>query len=706
MNRLFRAAPASLSSGTVAVSVVVQSKLAPFSYTLCLVACFPFGLGTTASAQDVSTNLNRIEELRNLNLSDILNTEVTSVSKRPEKLFEAPAAVDVIDEDAIRRSGALSFPELLRLSPGVFVAQFDSSKSVVTIRPRGLANPLFFRGVLAMEDGRSVYSQQFGGVRWETFDYLLEDVDRIEVVRGPGGATWGANAVNGVINVITKDAKDTQGALISGGTGSTDPAFGEVRYGMKLDEDAYARVYAKYFNRDGAPGGFDHWDFAQGGFRSDFGWNQHSDHLTIEGNFFEGTISDLVTIPLLTNQPPYSYSFEDTFKTRGGDTLVRWTHQFSDESELSVQAFGDHRQHEEFPQPATESHADIEVQHRLALPYNQQFQYGLQYRYLPTSVEQVDPSYAFVPSSRHYQMFSSFLQDQISFLDDKLRVILGSRFEYNEPTGWDALPNLRIAWLPSPRQTVWAAISRAATIPDVDARDVIINPLPGGPLSNPALPGVPIFLRGTGNQDLGTEKLMAYELGYRFRPKQDLLFDVTGYYFDYSDLVTGQVGQSQFQTTPFPYLMTDVVAANAASAKAYGAEFALKWQVVENWRLTGAYTFGKLDAHDPFAGVTASGRDPEHQVSLLSSVDLPGHLQFDLWPRFVDSLPDASPGPVKSYFDLDARLAWQPRHNIELAVVGQNLLEPKRFETGADPFLATQVTPAARAVYVRLTLTF
>jgi iron complex outermembrane receptor protein len=654
-----------------------------------------------AWGQELSTT-NRIEELRSLNLADILNTEVTSVSKRPEKVFETPAAADIIDAEQIQRSGALNIPEVLRLSPGVDVAQYDRSKYAVGIRPNGLSR--FTRGLLVMEDGRSLYTQQFGGVRWETFDYLLEDIDHIEVVRGPGGATWGANAANGVINVITKDAKDTQGVLIAGGGGSLDPVLAEVRYGFKVADDGYARVYGKYSSHDDAPGGEDGYDFTQAGFRSDFGWNNHLDHLTVEGNYFYGNMSDRVTIPVLTNEPPYSRTLVNTFPTRGGDVLLRWTHPLGEDSELSAQAFADHHEHDEFPEPAKESHFDVELQHRLVLPYLQQFQYGLGYRYLPTSVQQVDPSYAFVPDSRHYQLFTSFVQDQISFLDDKVRFVMGSRFEYNEPTGWDVLPNARLAWLPSEQHTLWAAVSRGVLVPEIDARDVIVNPLPGGPRYNPALPGVPIFLRGLGNHNLDTEKLLAYEAGYRFRPKQDLLFDVAGYYFDYSDLISATAGQSRLFTSPFTYLQTDVVAQNGASAAGYGVELSLKWQVTEFWRLVGAYSWARVDVNDP-SGVEGSGRAPENVMSLLSSFDLPGNVQLDLWPRFVDALPGLNP-PVPSYWDFDARLAWTPLKNLELAVVGQNLLEGQRFELSPSPYLLTQVTPAARAVYFHVALRF
>jgi iron complex outermembrane receptor protein len=391
-------------------------------------------------------------------VEELMDVEVTSVSRRPEKLTEAASAIQVITGEDIRRSGANSIPEALRLAPNLQVAQVNSSQWAVS--SRGFNNVLSNK-LLVMIDGRTVYTPLYAGVFWDVQDALLEDIDRIEVVSGPGGTLWGANAVNGVINIITKSAKDTQGFFMEAGAGTESNGFGSMRYGGQLSPGLYYRVYGKGFNRDelvvadGSDAG-DGWDMGQGGFRLDWEPNQ-DDVLTLQSDFYDSK--------------PNPEAASDPVVAMGGNILGRWTHKISDDSDFQVQFYYD-RTRRDFNDEFTENldTYDFDAQHRFQIGDRQEIIWGLGYRRMDDSVANLE-LLGFDPGNKTLSLYSAFIQDEITLIEDRLRLTLGSKFEHNEYTGFEVQPSGRLAWTPSTEHTVWAAVSRAVRTPSRIDRD-------------------------------------------------------------------------------------------------------------------------------------------------------------------------------------------------------------------------------------------
>jgi iron complex outermembrane recepter protein len=662
---------------------------------IALCAC-ALGQAPSQTAETPADVITRIDSIR---LEDLLNQDVTSVLRKEGKLFEAPAAIFVISGADIRRSGARSIVEALRMAPGMSVAQLD--QSLWTVSSRGLDKRRHQRGLQVLVDGRSVYSPAYAGVDWDTVDYLLEDVERIEVIRGPGGAMWGANAVDGVINIITKHTKETHGTFLSGGGGNVQ-RFGQGRYGMPVGEHGNLRGYAKYSVVDDAGRGADGWDFFQTGFRSD--WEFERTWLAFSGDIYQGNLARRRFLSRYSI-PSTNEVFLTDFETFGGNVLFHWIQQLGPDSAIEAQTSYDRTERNGLiPDSLIEDKFDIQLQHRLPLPWSQELQYGVGYRYMPSRVRALDSAVVFEPEERHEQLVTFFLQDEIRFFEERLRLILGSRLEHHDPSGWELLPSARLAWLPGENHTLWSAVSRAVRIPDRTQRDTRVRPLEGGPLFFPGVP-LPVFFIGEGNPNTEAEKLMAYELGHRWRVDEKLSLDLALFYNRYENLITGEVrtDQSQLVLDPaLPRIEIPVSAYNEAEARSYGFELAATWQAAEWWRLIGGYAFVALDADDPL-DVTQKGTQPEHQVTFRSSMDLPHNIDFDTWLRFVDSRPAVGIG---SYFDLDVRLAWRPTPLIEVAAVGQNLIASRRVEASVPPFFPSEITPVERAFYLQLSLRF
>jgi iron complex outermembrane receptor protein len=654
------------------------------------------GAGAESDSSDISTS--RLETLRSLDLEDLLHAEVTSVSKRPEAMFDSAAAIFVITAEDIRRSGARNIPEALRLAPGVNVARIDANKWAVATRG---FNDRFTGQLLVLIDGRSVYSPLNSGVFWDAQDYVLEDIERIEVIRGPGGALWGANAVSGVINIITKSAKDTVGGYASGGYGSEARGFGDFRYGLKLAEDWYGRWYFKYKNQDAQLDGRDDWDFMQGGFRVDW---EHADYrLTVQGDCYAGTIHHQQVIPQFT--APYLPVFDEEFEVFGGNALTRFTRQFSEESELQVQAYFDRAKRTETAFGNVIDTYDIDFQHRFPLPLRQNFMYGVGYRYMTDRYFNREPLWlAYDPQERGVQVFGGFVNDEIELVQDRLKLTLGTKLEHNDYTAWEVQPNARIAWTPTYRQTVWAAVSRAVQIPGRSANDIhVLLPVEPVPAGAPPLPPFPMFIQGNGNPEIESLELLAYELGYRIQPTDRLSFDVAGFYNSYRNFSIGQEGTPYYEGTPTPHLIFPLTTINGASGETYGVEISSDWRVMDGWRLSGSYSFLEVQLDGFSSGTEGEGKDPQNNVTLRSSMDLPWNLQLDLWGRYVDQLPAYN---IPGYFDLDARLGWRPRKYLELAIVGQNLLDASRLEFEGSDFDRTIATQVQRGVYLEVSIRF
>ncbi|MBI3851822.1 MAG: TonB-dependent receptor [Verrucomicrobia bacterium] len=608
--------------------------------------------------------------MKKLSVDELMDIDVTSVSKRPEKLSGTASAIQVITQEDIRRSGAASLPEALRLASNLEVAQVDSRQWAISARgfSSTTANKL-----LVLVDGRTVYTPLFSGVFWDAQDTLLEDVDRIEVISGPGATLWGANAVNGVVNIITKSAKDTQGLLVLGGGGTELRDFGGIRYGGTLSSNLYYRVYGKYFDRDSAvvPSGRDatnDWYKGQGGFRLDWDATE-ANLLTLQGDIYDGRIA----------QPGTA----GDIAVAGGNVLGRWSHTVSEASDFKLQLYYD-RTHRDIPGTFAEDldTYDLDFQHRFPIGERNDIVWGLGYRLIEDDVGNT-AALAFLPARLSRQWFSGFVQDEIALVRDRLHLTLGTKLEHNDYTGFEVQPSGRLAWNVTQHQTVWGAVSRAVRTPSRIDNDFFA-------------PGNPPFTLLQGGTNFVSEELLAYELGYRIQPHPRLSLSLAAYYNDYDNL---RSVEKVNPPAPFP-----IVIANGQEGESYGAELTAEYRVTDWWRLRAGYTELRIHVRaKPGSTDTSNGsgesHDPNHQVTVRSSWDLPGHLEFDAGFRYVSQIENQK---VPAYEELEARLAWRPIPKLELSIVGQNLLHNHHPEFGA---LASR-QEIERSVYGKVTWRF
>ncbi len=593
-----------------------------------------------------------VEALKRLSLDQLMNIEVMSVSRRPEHLFETPSAIQVITQDDIRRSGATSLPEALRLASNLQVAQVDARQWAISARG---FNSTSANKLLVLIDGRTVYTPLFSGVFWDVQDVLLSDVDRIEVISGPGATLWGANAVNGVINVITKDAKETGGLLVTGGGGSELRGLGSARYGGGLGAHANYRIYGKAFSRDPTllPNGqdaADGWHAGQGGFRLD--WEASAgDRLSLLSDWYGGRIA----------QPSPGH-----IAVSGGNVIAKWAHPISAKSELTVQAYYD-RTHRDIPGTFGEDLDiyDIDVQHRAAVHARHNVVWGAGYRLMNDRVVNT-AALAFLPPHVARQWFTAFAQDEIALASDRLHVTLGTKIEHNDYTGFEIQPSGRVNWTFSPSRTLWAAISRAVRTPSRIDRELYA---PGQP---------PYYLAG--GPDFRSENELAYELGYRHQ-QGALVLAFASFYSRYHGL------RSLEQVNP-PN-PTPIVIANGQHGESYGAEATASYRITDDWQLHAGYT--ELRVHiwpnpgstDTSRGATES-RTPDRQLSLRSSLRVGTQWILDGGFRYLSEIANQQ---LPAYAELDVRLGWQPVAALELSLAGRSLLHAHHAEFG---------TPAAR----------
>lgn len=604
-----------------------------------------------------------------------MNVEVTSISMRPEKLTEVASAVQVITGEDIHRSGVTRLPEALRLVSNLQMSQANSHDWAITARGfDGLPSSggILANKLLAMVDGRIIYNPLFGGVYWDVQNVMLEDVDRIEVVSGPGGTLWGANAVNGVINVVTKSAKETQGLYVSGAGGSLLQNFGGIRLGgrSQIDSNLYFRIYTQRFDQksttlENGKDAKDGWNMTQGGFRMDY-YPSNTNTLTLQGDFYEGVENDSVKHA----------------NTDGQNLLARFTHSFSDQSNLVIRAYFDRtwRKTPESAQPFFYelNTYDFDIQHRFSLGSKQSILWGGAYRLqkdkTASTFNPPRTAPSFNPVNRDMPLYSGFIQDEIALVPDKIKLTVGSKFLNNVFSDFEVQPSARMAWTLDKKQTVWSAVSRAIRIPTRFDADITKTPT-----------------------KFNSEKITAYEIGYRVRPVDQLSLSFATFYNKYHDLRSLDSASDPLQP---------IVLANSQQAESWGFEFSGNFQATNWWRLRGGYTYFDKNISPinakvlPISGAF-EGVDPKNIFMFQSIMNLRS-VQLDMMGRYADTLPSvtatSTPTPkVPPYFTFDVRLAWQFKC-FEFSVVGQNLWEDRHSEVGASKI--------PRTIYGKITCRF
>jgi iron complex outermembrane receptor protein len=610
--------------------------------------------------------------LKSLSIEQLMEIDVTSVSKRSEPVSSAAAAITVITGEDIRRSGASNLPDVLRIAVGLEVAQSDGNTWAISSRGFNIttANKL-----LVLIDGRSVYTPLYSGVFWDVQGVMLEDVERIEIIRGPGATLWGANAVNGVINILTKSARDTQGTLVSVGGGTEEQVLASFRQGGKLGEGTAYRAYGQYSYRDSLA--FANGDSArdplrqgQAGFRVDRD-DRGSGAFTLQGDAYHGLAGQTVVTRADTDLD-------------GANLLGRWTHSYSERSGSDFQVYYDYT-HRQIPQWFEEHRhtLDLDYQHRKPFGSRHDVVWGAGYRVTRDQVGN-SPGVAFLPDRRTESLFSAFAQDEIR-LQPHVRLTVGSKVEHNAWTGFEVQPSVRLAWIPDERRTLWGAISRAVRTPTRYDEDIVFYTAAGGPL----LEGSSAFV---------SEELLAYEVGYRVQPRTGLVLDVATFYNVYDNLRSFEPATAP--GGPFPYRF-----GNRLNADTWGAEVRASWQAAAWWRLHAGYAYFdknlSLDpaSLDPTAGAS-EGNDPRSRFTLRSQMDLPDGFELDGTLRHVARLPSPV---VPAYTELDLRLGWQASDRLELSLIGQNLLHARHPEFGAPSPLRQEVE---RNVYGKVTWRF
>ena len=645
---------------------------------------------------------NPPEDLSKLSVEDLMNVEVTSVSKKEQKVSQTAAAIFVITQEDIRRSGANNIPDLLRMVPGVNVAQINSNIWAISVR--GFDGE-FSNKLLVMLDGRIVYLPTFSGTFWDVLDVPLEDIERIEVIRGPGGATWGANAVDGVINIITSKASESRGGMVVAGAGNLDQGFGTLQYGGAAGKSTDYRVFAKYFNQDHLPGlsggnGGDGWHVLRGGFRIDSKLSAKDD-LAVTGDIYSSRSGDISGTVNSIASPAVQAEFNESNAT-GGYIQADWIHRQSERSDTSLQvSFDRYRRNDALRE--TRNTLDLDFAHHFRWGSRQDVVWGVGYRY-SSSTTDGNLIFSLNPADLNTQLFSAFAQDEVALIPERLSLIAGAKIEHNYFTGFGVMPTLRATWALHQQQTVWAAISRSLRTPsEIDtASQLTVNGFvpPGGP---------PVLIRIVGNPAFQDEHELNYEAGYRIQLQDRLSVNLTAYYNSYSQLQTSEPEPTFSETDPPPpHIVMPLKYENLMRGETHGIEAFATWKVTSRWTLAPAYAFEGIHLHlDPSSQDTMSvaadqGSSPRQWARLGSHVALLHGLAWDVSANFVGRL--ANPA-VASYTRIDSQISWHLREHLSASLVGQNLAQDHHIEflsTGGTGFS----TYMKRSGYVKLTWRF
>lgn len=636
--------------------------------------------------------------LKQLSLEELSQIEVTTPSKEPTKVAKTAAAIYVITGEDIRRAGATSIPEALRLAPGVEVARIDGSNWAIGIR--GFGSDLT-RSVLVLIDGRTVYTPLFAGTNWDVQNTNMDDIDRIEVIRGPGGTIWGPNAVDGVINIITKNAHDTQGFLVSAGGGNEDQGFLNFRYGGGNGQDFSYRVYGMGFTRspedhtDGRD--FDAWREGQMGFRMD--WAEARDTFNLQGDVYNEIAGKSVQATSYT--PPYSQILDANAFLSGENIMGHWKRVVNDGNDIQVQIYFDRVDRRTPNYIEIRDTFDVDFLERLRLPAREELTWGLGARVDPVDDPVVVSGLQFVPYHRTDYLGTAFIQDQIGLVDQRLSLILGTKMlKTNFTSSVDFEPSARLLWTPSDNQTVWAAYTHALRTPSDSEENFYLLGYIGNTPS-----GTPYFARFNPNPTFAPEQLNGYELGYRDLLHKNLYVDIAAFYNHYHDLFSEDIiGEPYLETSPEPvHFLLPAQFANGLLGYTKGGEIAPEWRPRDFLRLRGSYSFLHMNigrapnSQDVGTAAGIVGSSPQHQGSVQLALDFAKRFQMDLEYRYVSALAAYA---VPAYSTGDARFGWRISRQFDFSVVGENLLQPSHPEFGGDPGPLVLIK---RSAYAKLT---
>ncbi len=652
-----------MKKGKFILYKIKYSTCLTFISALLLIPTLLFGQNDSLSA----------DELKKLSLEELMNIEVTSVSRRPEDIREVASAIQVITQQDIHNSGVKTLPEALRLASNLQVAQVNASQWAISAR--GFTNVLANK-LLVLIDGRTVYTPLYAGVFWDIQNLILEDIDRIEVISGPGGTQWGANAVNGVINIITKSSKETRGIFAEAVTGSSVDGLGSVRYGGSLSEDITFRLYGTGFkmgNTLEANTGLeskDQWSSVHGGFQVDWALSEKS-NLTLQQNIYKTR--------------PNPNAIATVGKAIGDNTILRWNKKSSDTYDFQLQAYYDYTERR-YPTGLGERLRiyDLDWDNRLKLGGNHMLSFGANIRIRDHEVDNL-PLTKFLPDERYMNLYSLFLQDQISFADDKIRFTLGSKFEHNNFTGIEIQPSARLSIMASNGQRFWAAVSRSVKTPSRLDEDIAIF----------ANPSTIVF---SGGEDFKSETVVAYELGWRSQPMENVSISLSTFYNQYDFI------RSAEPPVP-PAVFPSITLGNGVKGNTYGAELAGTYKVNDWWYLKGGYTVFRKDlkvkpTSRDLNRASAESNDPGYQLQFQSNVKLGRGFDLGATYRYIDNLPRPY---VPAYGSLDLRLGLKFLEFFEFNLVGQNLLDDRHREFIPSAPSARQIE---RGVYGRLTFRY
>ncbi len=660
--------------------------------------CLAVLLGSPAFADNFGDD-QVAEELSNLGIEELLDMTVTSISRKEEKLSEAASAVFVITAEDIRRSTANTIPELLRYAPGLSVARVNSHDWAITARG---FNGQFANKLLVLIDGRSIYSPVFSGVFWEAQDLPLSNIERIEVIRGPGATIYGANAFNGVINIISKSAAKTKGASLSLTVGTEDRLVASGSFGFGT-ENSSTRIFLKGINRDSgslADGedANDDWQQVSGGFRHERSLSTNSD-LMVEGGFFDGKLGGSFNIPD-SEQSDLRRTVSVDRETEGQYLLGRLTKRYGTRSDWQLQTYLDRERREDVVNDSNINRFDVDFQHRYNLDENNELIWGLGYSLSSDELGESELA-NYLDAERNVSVFSAFIQDKL-LLSDEAWLIAGSKFEHNDFTGFEYQPSLKFVWAPIPGETYWAGVSRVIRTPSRINQDVEL-PITSFRTDNNLIVENTIF----GSRDTESEVSVSYEVGYRKLFSSAFSMDVSLFYNDVSRLITFEPEGVPELDSERGVLEQSFVFDNQLSGETSGVELVGSFQPASWLELKASYSFLNIDlkpgsgSRDP-RGDDDEGRDPQHQAFLQSRFDLGKNWEFDSSLRYVDELEAFD---VDDYLELDLRLSWSPAVNTEVSLVGKNLLESSHREFGND-FVDQPAYEVDRGVFLKISSVF